>query len=460
METSLAQPAPQRLLLKPAPHSPFDPNRLLEPVPPNLPAAEAPPLGEAVEQAARQGAETLAADLPLPGPRSGPGPAGPGGNHRGPGAAGLFTTAAESQPLSRSPPAWNWRPVTSGSCGGWWPGWRPPALREISPAHYQNSRPFVPQIDPTELEALAVADPEVRPAAALLLRTAEPLAQVLAGQLDPLELLFPGGSTADAEALYGQTAAARYYNRLIATALEAWQARHPQTPLRILEVGGGTGGTTAELLAHLPAEQTRYLFTDLSTGFLNLAESRLASQRRLEYRTFDLQRPPAQQGFDVGGQDTFDIILAANVLHATADLHQTLAHLESLLAPGGWLVALELTDPPLWVELTFGLTDGWWHFADDLRHDQPLLAAPDWLRLLAARGFQQATALPDKHTPLGTPRQHLLLAQKPNQTIPEPAVLPPRPLPGGGVLRQRVARWSAGSLPSCCAWHQMSFRRP
>jgi 2-polyprenyl-3-methyl-5-hydroxy-6-metoxy-1,4-benzoquinol methylase len=39
----------------------------------------------------------------------------------------------------------------------------------------------------------------------------------------------------------------------------------------------------------------------------------------------------------------FDLILAANVLHATKDMRRTMRHVYSLLAPGGVVVAPELT---------------------------------------------------------------------------------------------------------------------
>ena len=296
---------------------------------------------------------------------------------------------------------------------------------------------------PETLERLRALHPEARPMLALLTRSAPRLADLLAGQADPLELLFPQGSTADAEALYGETPFARYYNRLIATAIEAWLADHPGRPLRILEVGGGTGGTTGGLLPHLPAERTRYLFTDLSAGFLNLAEQKFSKTYPfVEYRTFDLERNPLTQGFS---PDSCDLILAANVLHATQDLHQTLAHLQPLLVEGGLLLALELTDPPPWVELTFGLTDGWWRFADQ-RTDQPLLSKTGWLNLLAPPKqslFSQAAALPSDQTPLGPPRQHLLAAQTATRQANPPS--PPSAQPKSaavlrsGPLRERVS---------------------
>ena len=64
------------------------------------------------------------------------------------------------------------------------------------------------------------------------------------------------------------------------------------------------------------------------------------------------------------------------VLHAAADLRLALGNARSLLAPGGILVALEITRRPLWLDLVFGLTEGWWKFADfDLRPRHPILDA-------------------------------------------------------------------------------------
>jgi predicted TPR repeat methyltransferase len=39
-----------------------------------------------------------------------------------------------------------------------------------------------------------------------------------------------------------------------------------------------------------------------------------------------------------------DLIVAANVLHATRNLEETLAHVRELLQPGGQLLLLEATD--------------------------------------------------------------------------------------------------------------------
>src|SRR6185312_802397 len=114
---------------------------------------------------------------------------------------------------------------------------------------------------------------------------------------------------------------------------------------------------------------------------------------------FDLERPPAGQDVPAGA---FDLVMAANVLHATADLGATLDHLLETLAPQGRLLLLETappghkTEPAGWIDLVFGLTEGWWRFTDKtLRPDYPLLELDGWVALLQSKGLEvEALSLP------------------------------------------------------------------
>ncbi len=101
----------------------------------------------------------------------------------------------------------------------------------------------------------------------------------------------------------------------------------------------------------------------------------------------DIERDPAEQGF---AEHSFDVVVAANVIHATADLVTSLEHVRKLLAPGGMLVLLELTRPTIELDVTFGLTDGWWRFTDrDVRPDHPILGAGAWPELFLRAGFDR-----------------------------------------------------------------------
>ena len=178
-------------------------------------------------------------------------------------------------------------------------------------------------------------------------------------------------------------------NAALAGAVErALAGLPPGRRLRILEVGAGTGGTTSSVLPRLPRERTDYVFTDVSAGFFGAAEERFGSYPFVSYRVLDIERDPREQGFAAGA---YDLVVASNVLHATRDIAASARHCRSLLAPGGELVLLEELQDRAWYDLTFGLLDGWWRFADaPLRSEHALLDASGWRRALGAAGFAEA----------------------------------------------------------------------
>ena len=135
--------------------------------------------------------------------------------------------------------------------------------------------------------------------------------------------------------------------------------------LRVLEVGAGIGSATETILPELPAGQFDYMYTDISAGFFAEAESRFGgAEASIDYRVLDIEKDPVEQGFE---PHAYDMVIAANVLHATRHLDETLAHCRALLAPSGLLVALENQRGRGWMDLIFGQLDGWWRFADRYR---------------------------------------------------------------------------------------------
>ncbi|KUH39065.1 MULTISPECIES: type I polyketide synthase [Streptomyces] len=217
------------------------------------------------------------------------------------------------------------------------------------------------------------------------------LADVLRGERDPLTLLFDEPDRHLIEYFYSDAAQPRFHNRLLRALVREQVRTWPaDRPLRILEVGAGTGSSTALLLPHLPAERTTYTFTDLSAGFFPSAKARFAEFDFVDYRTLDLNQDPAEQGF---GEASFDVVIATNVLHATRDLRTTIARVTHLLADGGHLLAHETHEPGL-LAPCFGTLDGFWDFTDTaLRQGSPLLPADVWAPLLRECGFDEVAQL-------------------------------------------------------------------
>ena len=225
-------------------------------------------------------------------------------------------------------------------------------------------------------------------------RCGSQLAGALSGSVDPLQLLFPAGSLGVAEKLYQESPFARTYNALIQTAIDAIVASLPAgRKLRVLEIGAGTGGTTSAVLPRLPADRAEYTFTDISPSFTAKAAQKFGAYPFVKYQVLNIENDPVGQEFE---PHQFDLVIAANVIHATADLRQTLKHVRHLLAPDGLMMMSEITAKQRWVDVSFGLTDGWWRFVDaDLRPSYPLLQRREWTQLLEDSGFSASAMIPE-----------------------------------------------------------------
>ena len=227
------------------------------------------------------------------------------------------------------------------------------------------------------------------------------LATVLRGEVDPVQVLFPGGDLSAASALYSNSVGTKALNLLVERTLSLALEQLPEgRPLRILEVGAGTGGTTARILPFLSAKRPEYVYTDVSPLFTEKARETFQAYPFIRYEVLDIEKSPVEQGFEA---HRYDIVVAANVLHTTKDMHQTLRHVHELMAPGGLLVMVEGTARQRWLDLIFGLTDGWWRFEDvALRPAYPLLSGESWKRVLSETGFEGTEVLiPGRDMPQG-----------------------------------------------------------
>ncbi|RSL77235.1 hypothetical protein CEP51_009247 [Fusarium floridanum] len=170
---------------------------------------------------------------------------------------------------------------------------------------------------------------------------------------------------------------------------------HTRPNLRILELGAGTGGTTETILRNIvdvhgvPAYST-YTFTDISAGFFPAAKERFANTSNLEFKVLDVSKDSLQQGFQ---EESYDLVIAANVLHATPCLQQTLCNIRPLLKSDGMLVMTELCSVTRSLNYIFGNFSGWWLGEKDNRFDQPYVPVSRWDQELRVAGFSGADAV-------------------------------------------------------------------
>nr|A0A482N9V7.1 RecName: Full=Hybrid PKS-NRPS synthetase iccA; Short=PKS-NRPS iccA; AltName: Full=Ilicicolin H biosynthesis cluster protein A [Talaromyces variabilis]QBQ83704.1 polyketide synthase-nonribosomal peptide synthetase [Talaromyces variabilis] len=157
----------------------------------------------------------------------------------------------------------------------------------------------------------------------------------------------------------------------------------------ILEIGAGTGGTTWSILKDINDAYDSYTFTDISSGFFPKAAEKFSDfAHKMIFKTLDVEKQPSEQGF---AENSYDVIVAANVLHATRSLETTLRNARSLLRPGGYLILMEITNPEsLRTTFIFGGFSGWWLSEEPHRKLGPVVTAMDWDTVLNDTGYSGA----------------------------------------------------------------------
>ena len=240
------------------------------------------------------------------------------------------------------------------------------------------------------------------------------LAGVLTGKTSPLEMLFPAGSPDLARNLYEHSGGTGYANAIVAAAVQgACAAKPAHMRLRILELGGGTGATTAAVLPGLPVEDVSYDFTDISELILEKAREHFGMHGFVRYGIVDIESDADCSNH----RHEYDVVIAANVLHATRDLRATLIRLKTLLVPGGTAILLETTRDLAWHDITIALVEGWQKPEDDLRSGSPLLSAGAWIAALREAGFETAVQVPETGSVAESMGLNVLLAKAPSDVV-------------------------------------------
>jgi 2-polyprenyl-3-methyl-5-hydroxy-6-metoxy-1,4-benzoquinol methylase len=240
-----------------------------------------------------------------------------------------------------------------------------------------------------------LADPNRKAQVVLVEATLRFLPEILSGKRLATNIMFPNSSMALVEGIYKNNAIAYFFNDIVSDTVVAYiEERIKQDSsmrIRMLEIGAGTGGTSEGVFRKLKPYRDHiqeYCYTDVSRAFLMHAKQEYGTDKPyLTCKIFNVEEQLAVQGIEVGG---YDMVIAANVLHATKNIRQTIRNVKATLKKNGLLLLNEISGNSLFSHLTFGLLKGWWLYEDSAMRISgcPGLSAEMWQTVLKREGFR------------------------------------------------------------------------
>ncbi|WP_234881000.1 nocobactin polyketide synthase NbtC [Mycobacteroides salmoniphilum] len=228
------------------------------------------------------------------------------------------------------------------------------------------------------------------------------------------ELLFRNGDMVTVEAAHRDNLASRYVNlaaREVVTDIVS-RLHGDRSPVRILELGAGTGSTTGNVVAGLNelSAQWDYHFTDVSRFFLNAAQGKFGKYPQIRFGLVDMN-------IDLVGQ-SYDIVIAENSLHNALDIGQTLLRLYDAVNPGGVIVLIESCKANYQVlnsvKFLMSAAPGQPHPGEsDIRHGARIfLSENEWNDQLSRAGFRPLLTLPEAGHPTHMLDQRIIVAER------------------------------------------------
>ena len=268
-----------------------------------------------------------------------------------------------------------------------------------------------------EKQQLLSTYPNLKAHIRLLEKCLSQFPEILTGRCLATDVMFPNSSMDLVEGIYKGHPIANHFNQLVADSVVSYilarlAQRKGDEKITILEIGAGTGGTSATVLKAIApySNLIRYVYTDISLAFVNYGREQFEARYPFaEFRVLNIEKEVSAQGFNEGN---VDVVLATNVLHATQNIRRTLAHVKVLLKKNGWLILNEATTVQDFATLTFGLLSGWWLYEDETFRlpGAPLLSTSMWENVLEKEGFQKCVFLNDRED-FANLRQHAIVSE-------------------------------------------------
>lgn len=208
-----------------------------------------------------------------------------------------------------------------------------------------------------------------------LVKVCNNIARIFSSEVDALDVLHEDDLFNEAQSFTKELETSEFLRVL----------SHSKPNLRVLELGAGAGVSTAKYLDELAGSYSKYHSTDSSTHLVDTMKERFKGIANVTITTLDIGRSLEDQAFEDG---QYDLIIANNVLHATAHVKESLQNIRKLLHREGHLLLQELSPTSAWPSAVFGITSEWSKSADSHHSFEPRVDSNGWISELRSAGFK------------------------------------------------------------------------
>jgi hypothetical protein len=166
--------------------------------------------------------------------------------------------------------------------------------------NFVSAQPKKPESRENLLQKIESFGPEGK----VIARLSRVLLQTVQGEVDALPILFADETLTDYYRLENPSPQ-------VASSVQKYVdcLAHGNPQLKVLEIGGGTGGMTRRVLDSLGERFSEYRFTDISPAFFKSAAEKFGREGFI-CKTLNIETGPEEQGFDL---ESYDLVIASNV---------------------------------------------------------------------------------------------------------------------------------------------------
>ncbi|KAI1742681.1 polyketide synthase 3 [Xylaria scruposa] len=225
---------------------------------------------------------------------------------------------------------------------------------------------------------------------------------LLASGADQTQSLLKDGSNDrdhSLTSLYRHTTWGKGCRRAIADMVA--QVSHTFPRANILHLCGGGGVETVPLILDAVGDAyASYIYAGASQDIVDELRDQIgldiAKEKRLSFEVLDLNTTSLTSG----GPN--DIVIVTDICRARPDVPERYRVLRSLLRPGGFLIAIELTGTSLQPTVILGCYKGWWENGRLGKEGSgPGIMTGEWDNLLSNNGFSGIDCIfHDQHSPI------------------------------------------------------------